>query len=84
MKLGQLKQALRKFPPDMDDMEVCVITGANKEKKYDLLCFTGYLPIEGHEAIALGTLSAVQVMVETGEIPKPPGYDELIEGANER
>ncbi len=73
MRLGQLKSALRKLPPDMDDMEILVITGANGNKQYELLCFTGYLPIEGHEAIALGTLSAVQVMVETGEMPKPSG-----------
>ena len=83
MNLGQLKNALRKLPPDMDDMEVLIITGVEGKKEYDLLCFTGYLPIEGHEAIALGTLSAVQAMVETGEMPKPPGYDKLIDGTNE-
>lgn len=80
MKLGQLKQSLRKLPPDMDDMEICIVTGQDGKKKYDLLCFTGYLPLEGHEAIALGTLSAVKIMVENGEMPKPEGYDELVDG----
>ena len=78
MKLGELKKSLQKYPPDMDDMELVVVTGANGEKEYELLCFTGYLPIPGHEAIALGALSAVKVMVETGEIPKPDGYDDLM------
>lgn len=80
MKLGELKSALRKLPPDMDDMEVCVVTGKDGKKKYELLCFTGYLPAPGNEAIALGGLSAVQVMVESGEIPKPAGYDNLVDG----
>jgi hypothetical protein len=83
MNLGQLKKALSKLPPDMNDMEMCVITGVDGKKKYDLLCFTGYLPVEGYEAIALGTLSAVKVMVKTGEMPKPEGFDELVDGADE-
>ena len=78
MKLGELKKSLQKYPPDMDDMELVIVTGVNGEKEYELLCFTGYLPIPGHEAIALGALSAVKVMVETGEIPKPDGYDDLV------
>lgn len=80
MKLGQLKNALRKFPPDMDDMEMAIVTGENGKKKYDLLCFAGYLPVEGHEAIALGSLSAVIAMVQSGEMSKPEGYDELVDG----
>ena len=77
MKLGELKQSLLKYPPDMDDMEMVVVTGANGEKQYDLLCFVGYLPIPGHEAVAIGALSAVKVMVESGEIKKPDGYDDI-------
>ena len=62
----------------MDDMELVVVTGVDGEKQYDLLCFVGYLPIPGHEAVALGSLSAVKVMVETGEISKPDGYDDIV------
>ena len=80
MKLGELKKSLSKYPPDMDDMEVVVVTGANGEKKYDLLCFVGYLPLPGHESVAIGTLSAVKVMVASGEMPKPDGYDEIAGG----
>lgn len=78
MRLGDLKKALTKYPSDMDDMEMVVVTGADGEKKYELLCFVGYLPIPNHEAVAIGALSAVKVMVETGEIPKPDGYDDLV------
>lgn len=77
MKLSEIKASLKKYPPDMDDMEVVVITGANGEKQYDLLCFVGYLPMPGHESIALGSLSAVKVMVASGEIEKPNGYDDI-------
>lgn len=77
MKLGELKTALQKYPPDMDDMEVLLVTGDGGEKKYDLVCFTGYLPLPGHESIAIGGLTAVKVMVESGEIEKPEGYDNL-------
>jgi hypothetical protein len=83
MNLGQLKKALRKLPPDMDDMEIMIITGENGRKKYDLLCFTGYIPLEGHEAIALGASSAVKVMVEKGEMPKPEGYDGFMDKFDE-
>ena len=61
----------------MDDMEIVVVTGANGEKQYDLLCFVGYLPLPGHESVALGTLTAIKVMVATGEIQKPTGFDEI-------
>ena len=75
MKLGELKKSLAKYPPDMNDMEVIVVTGENGEKQYDLLCFVGYLPMPGHESVALGSLTAVKVMVASGEIQKPEGYD---------
>jgi hypothetical protein len=78
MRLKELKLSLAKYPPDMNDMEVIIVTGADGEKQYDLLCFVGYLPIPGHESVALGALSAVKVMVETGEIQKPDGYDEIV------
>ena len=77
MRLKELKLSLAKYPPDMDDMEVIVVTGANGEKQYDLLCFVGYLPLPNHESIALGSLTAVKVMVATGEIQKPDGYDRI-------
>ncbi len=74
MKLGALKKSLAKFPPDMDDMEVIVVVARKDKKEYEPLCFTGYPPLKGSECIALGSLTAVQQMVENGEIPKPKGY----------
>ena len=78
MRLRELKKSLQKYPPDMDDMEMVVVTGLDGEKRYELLCFVGYLPIPNHESVALGSLSAVKVMVESGEIPKPDGYDDIV------
>ena len=83
MKLGELKKSLAKYPPDMDDMEIVVVTGANGEKQYDLLCFVGYLPTPGHESVAIGSLSAVKVMVASGEIQKPDGYDDIVGGLDD-
>ena len=34
----------------------------------------------GHESVALGSLTAVKVMVASGEIQKPEGYDGIAEG----
>ena len=67
----------------MDDMEMIVVTGANGEKQYDLLCFVGYLPLPGHESVALGSLTAVKVMVASGEIHKPTGFDEIVGGTDD-
>lgn len=78
MRLGELKKSLSKYPPDMDDMEVVIVTGQDGEKQFDVMCFTGYLPIPDHECIALGGLSAVKVMVASGEIEKPDGFDNLV------
>jgi len=78
MKLGQLKIALQKYPPDMDDMEVIIVTGVDGKKQHDMVCFTGYLPVPGHESVAIGGLTAVKVMVDSGEIQKPEGYDDLM------
>ncbi|HOT89427.1 MAG TPA: hypothetical protein PLC59_03945 [Bacteroidales bacterium] len=82
MKLRELKKLLTKYPPDMDDMEVIIVTGEKGKKKCDLLCFTGYLPIPKYESIVLGTFSAVKIMVETGEISKPEGYDDFMNNEN--
>jgi hypothetical protein len=79
MNVGQLKGALRKLPPDMDDMQLMVVVGKDGHKDYEMLCFMGYVPLEGHESIIFGTASAVKVMVETGEMPKPPGYDDFMD-----
>lgn len=74
MTLGELKKSLAKFPPDMNEMGVYVITARKGKKVIDNLCFTGYLPLKGHESIVLGTLSEIQRMVEGGEIDPPKGY----------
>lgn len=74
MKLKDLKSSLKKFPPDMDDMEIVVMYAQNKERKFENLCFTAYIPLKGHECIALGTTSGVEWMVKEGKMEKPTGY----------
>jgi hypothetical protein len=74
MKLGDLKKSMAKLPPDMDDMEVAVVVAREGKKQYEPLCFTGYMPLPGHEFIVLGALTAVQKMVKDGEMPRPKGY----------
>lgn len=74
MKLGDLKKALAKFPPDMHDMEVALVYAKDDKRRYDLLTFVGYIPLKGTEAIALGGLSELQRMVENGTMEKPDGY----------
>lgn len=73
MKLGELKQSLAKLPPDMDDMETMVAYAINGKREYELVCFTGYVPLE-HGFVVIGALSETQRMVETGQITKPEGY----------
>ena len=74
MKLKDLKKSLAKLPPDMDDMEVMTAYAVKGERHYELLCFTGLVPLEGHEFIVLGTISEMHRMVEAGQITKPDGY----------
>ena len=74
MNLGELKKSLAKHPPDMDDMEMMVLIARNGKKHYEPLSFVGYMPMPGNEFIVLGSLTAIQNMVENGELEKPPGY----------
>lgn len=76
MKVGDLKKALAKLPPDMHDMEVMVQFARNGKKYYEPLCASGYLPLPGNEMIILVTLTGIQRMVMDGEIERPDGYIE--------
>lgn len=74
MTLGQLKKSLAKLPSDMHDMEVMVTVSRGGKKQMEPLCLVAYLPIPENECVTLGTLTAVQNMVENGEMDKPDGY----------
>ena len=74
MNLGQLKQYLAKYPPDMHDMEVYMMSSPNGHRHVEPLCFIGYYPMPKCESIVLGTLTEMQRMVEAGEMEKPKGY----------
>jgi hypothetical protein len=74
MNLGELKKSLAKLPPDMNDMEAVLVVARNGKRQMEPLTFVGYIPVQGAECVALGGLTAIQQMVEAGEIAKPPGY----------
>lgn len=73
MNLGELKASFAKLPSDMDKMEVMVAYAINGKREYELVCFTGFVPLE-NGFVVVGALSETQRMVETGQITKPEGY----------
>jgi len=77
MKLGELKKSLRRFPPDMDDMEILVqYVNADGSEDTDLLLYVAYAQFkEDVFAICLGTWKAADIMIEKGKaMPMPDGY----------
>lgn len=77
MNLGELKRALAKLPPDMNDMEVLLAYSVNGKACIETTAFTGYIPMAGVESIVIGALSDIMRRVKSGEMPKPEGFDEL-------
>jgi hypothetical protein len=74
MKVGDLKKALTRYPPDMDDLEVAVVYASRGKDHYDMLTFVGYLPIPDHECLVLGTWTAVDKLVKDGKLEPPEGF----------
>ena len=77
MKLGELKQALAKLPPDMNDMQVLIVYAHDGKPQLECVAFTGYIPVPGSECVAIGAMSEIKRRVKTGEMKKPDGYDEI-------
>lgn len=77
MTLGELKQSLTKFPPDMNDMQVVIIYAKDGKMQVELVAFTGYIPLAGFECIAVGSISEIKRRVDLGEMEPPDGYDEI-------
>jgi hypothetical protein len=82
MNLGQLKQALAKFPTDMDSAEMFLAFESIAGRTYENVCGVGILPIGDTAHLALAGVSYIQSQVENGKMSKPEGYDETIEGLN--
>ena len=80
MTLGNLKTALAKFPPDMNDMQMLVVYAQDNKMKMELMGFVGYIPNKGLECVAVGALSEIKRRVESGQMPPPDGYDEISDG----
>lgn len=75
MTLGQLKKSLSKFPPDMNDIEMCVHVARNDKAQYELLYFIGYADMTQNQVFFLGGESAIQKMIRDGKIKEPEGYN---------
>lgn len=74
MNLGELKKALNKFPPDMDDTLMVIQTGYGGKENYDLVTFVGIISLEGNPIIVLGTLEAARILVKNKKLKVPDDY----------
>jgi len=77
MKIGDLKKALSRFPPDMDDTGIIMVTSSKGKTTFDLLAGVGYMPLNGTGVPALVGLTEIQRQVEAGKLEKPEGYKPL-------
>ena len=75
MNLGEYKKMLAKFPPDMDDLHVMLVTVINGERQIDLVTGMGHIPLpNGGMAVAVVGYEEIKRQVEaTGlKINEPP------------
>lgn len=77
MKLGELKQSLAKFPPDMNDMHVAIAYAVDGKTEVELVGFTGYVPTKGAECVVIGSVTEIKRRVQNGEMEPPPGYNDI-------
>jgi hypothetical protein len=70
MNVKELKMSLSKLPPDMNDTEVVIIYSIDNKRQFENLCFTGYIPNDGIECVALGGTTEVERMVKNNEMPE--------------
>ena len=75
MLLGELRKALEKISPDMDDAYILIQTGHGGKEEYDLLTFVARIPDERFEKyVILGTLEATRVLVKNKKLRVPDDY----------
>lgn len=74
MDLGELKKALAKFPPDMNDTIVVVQTGYGGKEQYDLTTFVGVISLENKPIVVIGTLEAARILVKNKKLKVPDDY----------
>lgn len=74
MTLGHLKKSLTRFPTDLDDSEIIIMTKDN-ELKYDLLAFVAYAELgeNSQTAVILGSVDAAKEYKNTGHFRYPDG-----------
>jgi hypothetical protein len=74
MNLGELKMALAKFPPDMDDTLAVIQTGYSGKEQYDLPVFVGTISMEDKLIVVIGTLEAARILVKNKKLKVPDDY----------
>ena len=75
MKLKELKDALTKFPEEMDAAHILVQTGYKGVQQYDLLSFIAVIPQEEFKnCLILGTLEATRCLVKEKKLRVPDDY----------
>jgi len=78
MNLGELKKALTRFPPDMDDTEVLIqYVSESGDLDADCLAFVGYVTLTKSDATAavlLGTWEAADEMQKNDPSKFPADY----------
>ena len=88
MKVGELKRAVARYPADMDNEEVLMLTCTNGKKEYDLLAGCGYLLMNDKNPLVLVANNAVEPGYKEGQrisgekLPPPPieNSDGTVEG----
>ena len=59
MTLKELKTALQRFPPDLDDVHVMIqLTQENHEKIYDMVCAVGF--VEKIPCVIIGNWQTIE------------------------
>jgi len=75
MHLKDLKDALAKFPEEMDNAHILVQTGYNGVQQYDLLSFIATIPQEEFKnCLVLGTMEATRILVKEKKLRVPDDY----------
>lgn len=74
MNLGELKKALSRFPPDMDDLDVLIATVEGDDLAIGLLAYVGARKVdEMHTLPELGSAEAAHWQADHGGLRNMDG-----------
>lgn len=82
MTLGELRRALTRFSPDMDEVEILFNDHRNGKPYFDNMAFVAYSEVGPHTILILGTMAAAlerikngSLRYESGKKPGEEGFD---------